>query len=141
MVDLLKSIYKDDNNYSSIPPLSVDEDIITDTQLKAEAFNKFFLEASVIDESSSTLPNTQQIIVDHPTLDNILITEQEVLNQIKLLAYKKSFGPDEISPRFLKEGGPSIVTSLTKLFNLSLLKGKFPKLWKQANVIHLHKRA
>ena len=44
------------------------------TQLKAEAFNKFFLEASVIDESSSTLPNTQQIIVDHPTLDNIVIT-------------------------------------------------------------------
>ena len=35
---LLKSIYKDDNNYSSIPPLLVNEDIINDTQLKAETF-------------------------------------------------------------------------------------------------------
>ena len=40
----------------------------------------------------------------------------------------------------MKEGGHCIVSSLTKLFNLSLTLGKFPLLWKQANVIPLHKK-
>jgi hypothetical protein len=41
----------------------------------------------------------------------------------------------------LKEGGPSIVNILTKIFNLSLTKGIFPTSWKLANVCPIYKKA
>jgi hypothetical protein len=40
----------------------------------------------------------------------------------------------------LKEAGPSIIGSLTKLFNCSLVTGIFPSLWKKANVTPLYKK-
>ena len=51
-----------------------------------------------------------------------------------------SYGPDGISPKFIKLADNSLVKPLTKLFNLSLSSGKVPKLWKQANVVPLHKK-
>ena len=41
----------------------------------------------------------------------------------------------------LKEGGPALITFLTKLFNLSLTKGIFPSPWKLANVCPIYKKA
>jgi hypothetical protein len=40
----------------------------------------------------------------------------------------------------LKEAGPSIAYSLTKLINLSLTTGMFPNEWKKANVLPLFKK-
>ena len=59
---------------------------------------------------------------------------------MKCLDVNKSTGHDGISPRMLKEAGYSIVPSLTKLINFSLLESKFPDSWKKANVIPIHKK-
>ena len=53
----------------------------------------------------------------------------------------KAYGPDNISPKMLKEARPSIIASLTKLFNISLAKEKFPAIWKKANVTPIFKKA
>ena len=73
-------------------------------------------------------------------MDQILVSEEDVKDQIRLLDGNKSYGPDGISPKFIKLASFSLVKPLTKLFNLSLNKGKVPKLWKQANVVPIHKQ-
>jgi hypothetical protein len=53
---------------------------------------------------------------------------------------KKSSGPDEISPRILKEISTEIAPILTFLFNQSLEQKSLPKDWLTANVFALHKK-
>ena len=74
------------------------------------------------------------------TLECITVSEEEVLDQIRILNGNKSYGPDGISPKFIKIAENSLVKPLTRLYNLSLSLGKVPNLWKQANVIPLHKK-
>lgn len=46
---------------------------------------------------------------------DVIITEQDVTNQIKVLNVTKPPGPDGISPRFLKATSSAIYKPLTKL--------------------------
>ena len=134
---LVKSCFKTTN--TSMPPiLSSNGDILTDDTSKANAFNIFFSEASKLNQAGSSLP-----VDDSPlnnTLETITVSEEEVQDQIRFLNANKSYGPDGISPRFIKLADYSLVKPLTKLYNLSLSSGKVPKLWKQANVVPLHKK-
>ena len=59
---------------------------------------------------------------------------------MKNLDTSKATGPDGISPKMLYEAGHTIVSSLTRLINLSLSHAKVPSLWKKANVIPLFKK-
>ena len=51
----------------------------------------------------------------------------------------KAVGLDGLSGYFLKLSAPSIASSLTTVFNLSLSSGSFPDLWKKAKVSPLFK--
>ena len=66
--------------------------------------------------------------------------EQDVLDILKSLNVNKSTGPDGVSPKMLREAGPSIARPLTQLINLSLRTPKFPDFWKIANVLPLFKK-
>ena len=81
-----------------------------------------------------------RIFEDENNLEDINITEQDVVDQIKLLDSSKAYGPDLVPPKILKEGGEIIVKHLTKLFKLTVRKMTIPKLWKQANVIPIYKK-
>ena len=70
-----------------------------------------------------------------PMLNNIVVQEEEVFDQIKILDCNKSYGPDGISPRFIKIAGASLVKSLTILFNILLSNGIFPSNWKKSKCI------
>ena len=86
------------------------------------------------------IPFEDNAINNYVLFSEIHVTEQDVEDQIKILDTNKSYGPDGISPIFLKEGGLYIIQSLAALFNLSLRMTKFPMLWKQANVVPIHKK-
>ncbi len=121
------------------PPLKVAGTILTEPKDKAEAFNQYFVEQTKVDDTGVELPN------DYPSkceesLDYIQVTEQEVLDYIRALKINKAFGPDLVSPRMLKEGGIQICPSLARLMNLSLRLQVVPQMWKQANVIPIHKK-
>ena len=137
---LLKSVYSNSELNETIPPLTDGDRIITDAKEKAQLLNEFFVSASTIDESKGTLPDTPHLLNNPDMLENIIITEKDVEDQIKVLDCNKAFGPDEISPYFLKKGGPQIISSLTQLFNHSISTKRYPFLWKMANVIPLHKK-
>ena len=52
----------------------------------------------------------------------------------------KAHGHDNISIRIIKIFGKSICKPLELIFRNSLAVGKFPQIWKKANVIPIHKK-
>ena len=126
----------------SVPSMydSVSDSPISQAKDKAEYFNEYFLSHNRIDASNSDLPEFIHDGKDFQDgLEIIQVTEQEVLDQIKALKTGKATGPDNISPRILKEAGIAIVPSLTRLINLCLSTSVVPDMWKKANVIPIHK--
>ena len=136
---LIKAVYKDNNISQSIPPLEINDTFIIDNVLKAEAFNDFFLSVCSIMENEPDLPLEDRVLSEG-TLSSIDITLDDVLDQLSVLDTTKSYGPDGLSPRFLKEGGKAIAEVLKSLFKISLQNKMFPSLWKQANITPIHKK-
>ena len=94
---------------------------------------------SHIDTAGKTVPDIDRIINDN-SLSSLEVTEQDVIDQLLTLDVNKAFGPDEISPKILKEGAVELAPILMFIYNESLTKGIFPQDWKRANVIPLFKK-
>ena len=131
-------VFMNKHNGSSYPPMLIDNQIISDNTAKAEAFNNFFLSHMNLDGLSAEPDTNGNPIGSH--IDNICVTESEVLDLLNNIDTSKATGPDGVTPRLLKEAAPVIYKPLTKLFQLSLNQSKFPTAWKDANVIPLHKK-
>jgi len=127
------------NKQSQYPALNVDGKPISEPIRKAEAFNSFFVRQTFLDDTNAELP-ADFPSYEQASLEDLLITEEEVLDQLKGIKPNKATGPDLISPRMLKEASKCICPSLTRLFNLSIRLGRVPLLWKRANVIPIHKK-
>ena len=112
---ILKNIWNQHKDIIILPINDGSETATSDVD-KANAFNSFFLKAAQVDDANVQLP-----LEDIPALclDTITITETEVSDQLAALNINKAYGPDELSPRFFKEGGRTLVPALTKLFQLS----------------------
>ena len=125
----------------SYPPI-LDESnnkFVSEHAQKARLFNQFFLSHNQVDSSNVNIP-VNEINENIPTLDNIITSEQEVLDYIVNIDANKATGHDGISPRLLKIADYSVVPSLTKLINMSLQQNIVPDIWKKANVIPVHKK-
>ena len=123
---------------SSYPPLKVNNDYVTDNKAKADIFNSFFINNSNIDTSSAELPDFNYLTDQR--LSEIITNEGEVHDLLKSLDVNKSTGHDGIGPRMLREAGPSIVPSLTRLINFSFQCCKVPVDWKKAQVTPIYKK-
>ena len=123
---------------SQFPPLHVNNEIIVNDKLKAEAFNNFFAKASDLDDTNHPLPPEEMNV--HNELDLIEITETDVMDQLNLLDTTKAYGPDGVPPKILKEAKNIICKPLSKLFNKSLQTHTFPEIWKRANVLPIFKK-
>ena len=125
---ILKSLLGQTND-SDFPPLHVGSRIITDNKEKATAFNDFFTGAAQLDDTNAQLPEYHAN--NDVSLEDITVSNQDVIDQIEALDTTKAYGPDGLSPVFLKEGKVAIAPVLTKIFNLSIKKGMVPQIWKQ----------
>ena len=56
---IVRSVQKNNEAFEAIPPIHVNDDIITDDREKANAFNDFFLSASSLEDNNAVLPNDQ----------------------------------------------------------------------------------
>ena len=81
-------------------------------------------------------------IIDLQTdgLEQIVITQNEVEDILKILDTSKATGPDMINPRLLKEASFILKYPLCRLFNMSLATCNFPSEWKLANVTPVFKK-
>ena len=126
------------NNTKSIQFLEINGEIIESDFEMAEALNNYFVEQSTLDESNASLPEFQP--PNHEVLENIIISDEDVIEAINMVKPNKASGPDLISPRLFKEGANQLVLPLRNLFNLSLILGEFPASWKRSNVTAIHKK-
>ena len=62
--------------------------------------------------------------------EDLLCSEDEVLNLLLSLDVNKANGPDGMSANMLKNTTHSIVSGVTAIFNLSLKNGELPTEWK-----------
>ncbi len=109
---LLKAVYKNNEVADTIPPIEVNDEIITSDMDKAAAFNDLFLANSNIDDSNVRVPDIDRILNNENDLTHIDISFDDVADQVKSLDTSKSYGPDGISPVLIKEGGDIICAVL-----------------------------
>ncbi len=127
------------NTSNTIAPIVNSEGILVyDAENKAEIFNEFYASVSTIDNPDGIIPTNN--IATGPFLDNITILQHDVYEALSKLKTNKATGPDNIGNILLKRCAPSISNVLTRIFNLSLSIGKFPKGWKIANIVPIHKK-
>ena len=97
----------------------------------------FILQCTTIDTGSEIprdAPGALSMISD------FVISEEKILNIIRLLNPNKAHGWDEISIRMIKLSDASLVTPLKIIFTNCLRQGVFPEIWKCANVVPVHKK-
>ena len=134
---IANSVFKTNNKSVSLPPLNDNGSYISHPFDKAECLNTYF--TSISTSSANLEPLPPVIPNTHLILDNIIISEQDVKDQLSVLNDKKPPGPDKLSPKIIKMLAPSIYLPLTILFNKTLETGTIPSLWKSANVSAIYK--
>ena len=106
---------------------------------QANLFNAFF-------HSVFAPPETQNNVTDSPLdlgyeidteISDLIITEDVVLKQLQSLDVSKAtLG---LPSKLIRSCAGEIAPSLCRLFNMSLAQGIFPKRWKDANLVPVHK--
>ena len=134
----LKKLLKK-NKTSIIPPILQDDMFITDTEQKCNVFNEYFKEQCTTVITDSTLPPNVNKITDSE-INMVNFYESSILEHIRGLNINKAHGYDGISTRMLKICDKSVTKPLYIIFKSCLSAGYFPKMWKKANVIPLHKK-
>ena len=122
-----------------IPPLLVNNIYISNINEKANEFNNFFSSQCSTIDTGSDIPDEFQPITNYELFD-IDFTDQDIMDIISNLNLNKAHGYDNISIRILKIFGKSICKPLELIFRNCLAAGKFPLIWKKANVIPIHKK-
>ena len=98
-------------------------------------FNDYF--ASVFAPASDLV--IQEEHQSSHSLNNILITAEEVNKVLKSLPSRSSADNDNLSYKILKEGDFIIADYLAKLFTLSMDLNRLPSAWKIAIISPIHK--
>ena len=109
-----------------------------DNVAKAECFNKFFAGLSFMDEPSNSIPSMERIRPQRESdFQFSSIAAEEVCQQLLSLDVTKSCGLDGNANNILRAIAPAISLPLARIFNTSLMVGKFPTAWKSAVVVPL----
>ena len=122
-----------------IPPILVNNKLVTNFKDKANVFNDFFSKQCQPIPNNSTLPSVQSFELSN-SLSTVDIDSKKILKLIQRLNSSKAHGHDGISIRMPKIFGLSVITPLSLLFNNCLRDGAFPNNWKKTNVVPVHKK-
>ena len=126
---------------SSIPDLLQDNSVLTDSHLKAEEFNKFFISQSELSASTpQALPHLPTSQVTDTELRGFSTNSQEVEQLLRCIDCRKSAGHDGIPSKLLKLAATELAPSLSHIYNVSFATGTVPKEWKEATVTPIHKK-
>ena len=139
---IVKHFVNKKDTVSTITPLcTVNENTpvwhVTDEE-KAETLNSYFASVSSLDDSQAELPPLTELT--DASIDNIEITEDEVIDVIVNLDPNKASGPDLISNKMLKRVSKTVAKPLCIIFNRSLQEGIFPDKWKLGNLVPIFKK-
>ena len=121
----------------TIPPFLVDGKLVSDFCKKANIFNNFFASICTPIDNTSCLPSFS--FRTGSRIKFFHVTENDISAIIKTLDPNKAQGCNNISIKMIKICSQSLTLPLKIIFEHSIKKGKFPEIWKKANV-PVHKR-
>ena len=124
----------------TIPPLeTIDGQTVTDDIQKANTLNDFFVSQTRLNTDTLSLPKEPFCRTMIPALEDIQVTEAEVLKLINSLDANKATGSDNLPVKIIKLIAIIILEPLCRLYNKSLRLGIFPHTWKEAIVVPIYK--
>ena len=131
---------KSDGNF--IPPLKSNGLLHPGSKEKANILNNQFQKAfsESIHYTTQDFKERCEMPGYYHDMPEIHITEKGVLKLLMNLKVSKSPGPDNISPRVLKELALDIAPILTLIFNQSYQTGEVPVIWRNANICPIYKK-
>ncbi|KAI8516831.1 hypothetical protein Bbelb_054120 [Branchiostoma belcheri] len=133
------------NENTGVSPLKDAGKLVTDDKERAEILNQQFKSAFSTGEVFSDedfklrcpMPPRNP---EQPILEDITITTAGVEKLLQNLDPSKASGPDQISPRVLREIAVELAPSLAFLYQASLDQGVVPDDWKRAHVCPVFKK-
>ena len=122
-----------------IPPLLVDNKLVTDFVDKANLFNNFFAKQRTPISNNSTVPVSINFVF-RERLSSLEFCVDDIVEIIRSLDQNEAHGHDEISIRMIKLCSSSISKLLHLIFRNCLETESLLKQWKKANIILVHKK-
>ena len=135
---------KNKNKGSIIPYITIDGIRKYDPSIIANKFGKFYsrigssltqkikVGGKGIDQYIQNIPQTVDSLALHAT------SPSEIETIIRSIPNKTSYGHDKISNVILKSLNEAIPLPLCRIFNQSIMEGRFPELMKLAEVVPLY---
>ena len=128
---------------TGVSPLKVNGRLVSEPKEKADVLNAQF--QSVFSEGRSYTDEEFQEKcpmkeIDCDLLSNISISEEGIRKLLLKLNPHKACGPDQISPRVLKELASEVAPVLAIIYQSSLTSGVVPADWRKANVAPVFKK-
>ena len=127
------------NSKSSIPPLEINGNIITDERDKSNILNNFFQSQTLLNDQDAILPDLPPSTVQ-THLQNIVLNPSEVELVLETLSIGKASGPNELNNRIIRALSHELSYPFCSLFNQSLQTGVVPTSYKEANVCPVPKK-
>ena len=121
-----------------IPPLIENDKFVLDFNTKADVFNDYFTQQCTTIDTGSKLPPPS--VPNTSLLTGFSISDDKILNIIRSLNPNKAHGWDDISVRMIKICDDALLLPLKLIFESCMTQGVFPQIWKQANVVPVHKK-
>ena len=122
-----------------IPPLLVDNKLVTDILDKANLFNNFSAEQCTPISNDSTV-SVNITFETREGLSSLEFCVDYIVKIIRSLDQKKPHGHDEISIRMIKPCASSISKPLHLIFSNCIETESLPKEWEKANIFPVHKK-
>ena len=111
---------------------------LTETEEEAaNALNIYYQSVFTLDDGLTALPEFPE--KTHSRLSEVTFTEEAVEDTLLSRDPNKAAGPDGVDGRLLKECAEELAPILTELFEKSMDTGEVPRLWKDANIVPIHK--
>ena len=117
-----------------IPPIFNENGFVIDFQKKAEIFDEFFAKQCTVVPNSSKHPSVF-ISKTNKHLSTVTFYENEIKKAVRNLDPKKAHGHDMLSIHMSKTSDDSLCRPLGLIFQSCFENGKFPSVWKKANVV------
>lgn len=123
---------------SSVGPLKINNNLVTDSQEIASALNNFFTSVFT-NEDTSQIP-VPDYLTSATILSNVQFTAEKISKKIKNLKPHTAPGPDGISAHVLQLFNDPISKILEVIFSKSISEGSVPEAWKIANITPIYKK-
>ncbi len=119
-----------------LPDLHLAGRVISSGKEKADAFGEYFRSVFTQEDINSLRRLEEELVVTRSEvkIEEVVLTENEVYEELRRIDPGKASGPDEIPGRLLREGAPWIASPLYRLFKASLDSGSLPEEWTRANI-------